>query len=214
MLTRKEVKRTTYINASANQVAARPRDRRADILLAARQVLIEHGYGLFTVRRIAQGAGLGLSHLQYHFPTKQALVRALFEDVGKEYEAKQAQLLASADQRPTARLSAWIEFLLEDAWRPDTRRFFIQLWGLLESEQGDGSLLSDFYALDIREISKLIEAANPLLDPTAVNQRAVIVAGAIEGTMLMVNARDFGESSFRRTLHATRDHLMRLALGD
>ena len=191
------------------------RDRQKDILAATRAVLTDHGYSSFTLRRVAQAAGLSLSHLQYYFPTKDEIVRALFEDVGSDYERAYVEFLARTHSGPEERLGAWIEFLLDDSWDPETRRFFIQLWGLLESE-GDtsGSLLREFYEIDIEEISRLIIAARPALSAGEVRQRATLIAGAIEGMMLVVDFHDRSSRGRRKMLVSSRDQLVAIALMD
>ena len=97
------------------------RVREKEILAATRSVLTERGYANFTLRGIAEAAGLSLSHLQYYFPTKAEIVSALFADVGNDYEQAYVAFLARIYGGPEERLSAWIEFLLDDSWDPETR---------------------------------------------------------------------------------------------
>ena len=106
---------------------------------------------------------------------------------------------------------AWIDFLLEDCWDPRTRHFFIQLWGLVESEDAyTGQLLQEFYATDISEILQLLHELSPHLDSRLLGQRATIIAGLIEGMMLMVGS----ESTMQRRarlLAETRKQIFRIA---
>ena len=191
------------------------RVREKEILAATRSVLTERGYANFTLRGIAEVAGLSLSHLQYYFPTKAEIVSALFADVGNDYEQAYVAFLARIYGGPEERLSAWIEFLLDDSWDPETRRFFIQLWGLLESEaDGSQSLLREFYEMDIEEISGLIAAARPELFPSDVRQRATLIAGAIEGMMLVVGFNEQSGRARRKMLVSSRHQLVSIALAD
>ena len=158
---------------------------------------------------------MSLSHLQYYFPTKAEVVRALFADVGNDYERAYVAFLARTYGGPEERLSAWIEFLLDDSWDPETRRFFIQLWGLLESEaDGSQSLLREFWEIDIEEISQLIAPARPALFPSDVRQRATLIAGAIEGMMLVVGFKEQSVRARRKMLVSSRDQLVSIALAD
>jgi AcrR family transcriptional regulator len=188
------------------------RAREADIIGAARAVLANEGYEQFTLRNVAERVGMRMSHLQYYFATKGELVRALLAQVAAEYEAKNRELLAQVPDTPTARFMAWIDYLLNDCWDPRTRHFFIQLWGLAESEDASsGELLRDFYATDITEIRRLLEELSPHLDEKLLEQRATIIAGVIEGMMLMVGSGPRGAAERRELLSETRKQIFRIA---
>jgi AcrR family transcriptional regulator len=186
--------------------------REAEIIAAAREVLANEGYEQFTLRNVAERVGMRISHLQYYFATKGDLVRALLAQVAAEYEQKNAEILAQVPDTPTARFMAWIDFLLQDCWDPRTRHFFIQLWGLAESEDASsGELLKEFYATDIDEIRRLLAELSPHLGDTLLTQRATIVAGIIEGMMLMVGSGPRGIEERRELLAETRKHIFRIA---
>jgi AcrR family transcriptional regulator len=57
--------------------AARTRRR---ILLAAAHELVEHGYAGASLRRVADGAGLQLGSLYFHFETKEQLMLEVLRD--------------------------------------------------------------------------------------------------------------------------------------
>jgi AcrR family transcriptional regulator len=188
------------------------RAREADIIAAAREVLANEGYEQFTLRNVAERVAMRLSHLQYYFATKGDLVRALLANVAAEYEARNREVLAQVPDTPTARFMAWIDDLLNDGWDPRTRHFFIQLWGLAESEDAlTGELLQDFYATDITEIRRLLESLSPHLDAKLLEQRATIIAGVIEGMMLMVGSGPHGATERRELLAETRKTIFRIA---
>lgn len=185
--------------------------RVADILKAAEEILIDSGYAQFTLRSIADAAGLRLSHLQYYFPTKQHLVRALIEHVASEYVNAVNRVLDSVPNTPTARFMAWVDFLINDCWTPRTRRYFIQLWGLMESEDAyTGTLLREFYDNDVREILNLLRELSPHMSETQLLQRSTIIAGLIEGMMLF--AGNESDAHDEKALRAeTRRHIFKIA---
>ena len=186
------------------------RAREADIIAAARDLLAGNGYEQFTLRNVAERVGIRMSHLQYYFATKGDLVRALLESVAADYSAQTAQVLAQVPDTPTARFMGWIDFLLQDCWDPRTRHFFIQLWGLVESEDAyTGQLLQQFYATDISEILRLLQDLSPHLDAGLLDQRAAIIAGVIEGMMLMVGSAD--ADARKALLTETRKQIFRIA---
>jgi len=206
------------MTASASAAGARRnprvkgRAREAEILAAARDLLAGNGYEQFTLRNVAERVGIRMSHLQYYFATKGDLVRGLLASVAAEYSAQTAQVLAQVPDTPTARFMAWIDFLLEDCWDPRTRHFFIQLWGLVESEDAyTGQLLQQFYATDISEILQLLHDLSPHLDSRLLGQRAAIVAGLIEGMMLMVGSESNPAEARKALLAETRKQIFRIA---
>lgn len=198
--------------ASTRSQRSKGKAREADILAAARELLTSDAQEQFTLRNVALRVGIRLSHLQYYFATKGDLVRALLKAVAAEYAVETARVLADVPDTPTARFMAWIDFLLADCWDPKTRHFFIQLWGLVEAEDAySGRLLQEFYESDIAEIRRLLHDLSPHLDEARVYQRAVIIAGIIEGMMLMVGSGPQDAEARRALQSETRRQVFRIA---
>jgi len=65
---------------------------RSTILDAAKNALVESGYASLSTRAIAQGAGVPLSQIHYHFGTKQNLVLEVLEEENQKLLERQAQL--------------------------------------------------------------------------------------------------------------------------
>jgi AcrR family transcriptional regulator len=190
----------------------RGQTREAEILAAARELLAGDIGEQFTLRNVADHVGMRLSHLQYYFATKGDLVRALLASVAADYSAKTAEVLAQVPSTPTARFMAWIDYLLLDCWDPRTRHFFIRLWGMVESEDANsGQLLQEFYATDISEIARLLEELSPHLPDDLRLRRAAIIAGIIEGMMLMVGSGPPESQARAELLAETRKQIFRIA---
>jgi AcrR family transcriptional regulator len=191
---------------------SRGKARAADILAAARELLTGEVEAPFTLRNVADHAGLRMSHLQYYFATKDDLVRGLLAKVAAEYAARRIEILASVPATPTARFMAWVDFLLLDCWDPRVRRFFIRLWGLVESVDGDaGQLLREFYATDIGEIAALLAELSPHFSRDLVERRASIIAGVIEGMMVMVGSGPANSAERKALFAETRKQIFRIA---
>lgn len=88
--------------------------RTKQAVAAARAVLMRDGVRGTTMRAVATEAGVPLGTLQYVFPSKQGLLRAVFEDIVEEI----AELL---------RISAELEAGLEHAIRVGLRNFWTEL---------------------------------------------------------------------------------------
>lgn len=88
--------------------------RTRETVAAARVVLMREGVGRTTMRAVAAEAGVPLGTLQYVFPSKQGLLKAVIEDVVEEI----AGVLRDAAETSTG---------LNDAIRHGTRNFWSQL---------------------------------------------------------------------------------------
>lgn len=68
---------------------------RTIILESAKTALVESGYSALSTRSIAQGAGVPLSQIHYHFGTKQNLVLEVLEEENRKLLARQSQMFSS-----------------------------------------------------------------------------------------------------------------------
>lgn len=83
----------------ARRTAAEAARTRDEVLAAARQLFTERGYHHVSVPEIAKAAGVTHGALYHHFTNKQALFRAVFEQV--EHELNDAVIVAALAE-PTA----------------------------------------------------------------------------------------------------------------
>ncbi|MEU4830924.1 helix-turn-helix domain-containing protein [Streptosporangium sp. NPDC023615] len=75
------------------------------ILVAARETIARHGAGA-SLEEIARHAGVGSATLHRHFPSRQALLEAVFRDRVKTLCAKASELTADLDPGPA--LVTWL----------------------------------------------------------------------------------------------------------
>jgi AcrR family transcriptional regulator len=106
---------TTTGPAPARSGTARP--MRADaqrnyqrLLDAAFSVFTEHGADDASLEEIARRAGVGIGTLYRHFPTRQALLEAVYRDQAEALRARAAGLRDSAS--PADALAAWLRALM------------------------------------------------------------------------------------------------------
>jgi AcrR family transcriptional regulator len=97
--------------------AAEPRPMRADaqrnyakLLSAASAAFSEHGADDVSLEEIARRACVGIGTLYRHFPTRQALLEAVYRDQVDVLHAKADELLASAS--PGEALAEWLRALM------------------------------------------------------------------------------------------------------
>jgi AcrR family transcriptional regulator len=195
-------------------VRQKGQDTAAKIVQAARELLMEEGSAQFSMRNVAARAGVHLANVQYYFKTREDLVRALLQETGARYRAAYDALIASAPADRLGRFEAVVDFNLKDIATWETRRYFIQLWALLTTLDGDsGNLMSDLYAIDIQQLSDCIADLVPDTDPAEVRRRASVLAALIEGLIVVRGAHSRSPAELKRLMARVRAAAMQIALG-
>jgi AcrR family transcriptional regulator len=104
--------------ADAGAPAQKPRPMRADaqrnytkLLDAASAAFGEHGADDVSLEEIARRAGVGIGTLYRHFPTRQALLEAVYRDQVELLEARAEELLNT--ESPGDALADWLRALMK-----------------------------------------------------------------------------------------------------
>jgi len=104
--------------AEASAPALKPRPMRADaqrnytrLLDAASAAFLEHGADDVSLEEIARRAGVGIGTLYRHFPTRQALLEAVYRDQVELLEARADELLKA--EPPGDALADWLRALMK-----------------------------------------------------------------------------------------------------
>lgn len=160
------------------------------IIEAARELLSEQGYTRFSLRNVAEKADITLANLQYYFPLRDDLLNALLEDVGERYIEGYQTALEGVGDDSLEQFRAVMHYNLDDVVNPETRRFFVQLWGLLSTfDDCSGEKLSELYAIDIEQLSRYIGALEPSISADEIRIRATLLAGMIEGLTVVLGSQ-------------------------
>ncbi|MEX5236346.1 TetR/AcrR family transcriptional regulator [Kocuria sp. CPCC 205236] len=115
-------------------------ERRREIVAAASECFLEHGYEGASMHRIIAATGLSAGALYNHFPSKQQLVAAA---AGAALD----RVLAAAEDEPGADPAAWVVGLLERlAADPATTRLLLITWGGAVSDPGLAALAGEHLA--------------------------------------------------------------------
>ena len=124
-------------------------DRRNQILAAALKVFAEQGFHGTRTRELAERAGVSEALVFHHFPTKEALIRAIFDQVGF-----QDRIQAIEDQLgplpPREALTALGTHLLEQL-RDSPEKFRVVFSGLVETPH----LANEFYRMFLSRLLAL-----------------------------------------------------------
>ncbi|MEM9532115.1 MAG: TetR/AcrR family transcriptional regulator [Pseudomonadota bacterium] len=177
----------TELKTRTGTATRRGGQRKAELIVAAaREVLRHKGSAGFSLRAVADAAGVRLANVQYYFPQREDLVRALFAAVADEYETLYKTALAQVSDCPRKRMEAVLRLNFSNICEPETRHFFLQLWALLDRlDADDGPLLRKFYHYDIDQLKRHIRALDPGAAESDLEIRANLLAALIEGSMVV-----------------------------
>ena len=164
---------------------AKGRTRAEDVLDAAVAVLIKHGYHNFTLRRVADEAGLRLSNLQHYFPSKDTLVQAMLDRVIDTYLTRLGRIQSSGLD-PEDQFRKIIETLFLDLNTRRTTVFFPELWSLANHNRQVAAYMERMYGRYRELLGASITRINPALDEKQVRQIALFISASIEGHTMFV----------------------------
>ncbi|NVJ21864.1 MULTISPECIES: TetR/AcrR family transcriptional regulator [Myxococcus] len=165
-------------------VHAKGHERVERILDAAMDVLVEDGYAGLSLRGVAQRAGLSLGNLQYYFPTKQDVVRALLARYLETAIRRVRERMDGGGQEPAKRLRHALDALLEDQESPRHFQLFAELWALAARDAMVAEALGVFYAGYREGVVALLRELSPDLTPARRERRAALLVAFFEGLSL------------------------------
>lgn len=164
--------------------------RLASILDAARAVFMGAGYAGFTMRKVAQRAGISIGNLSYYYRTKEDLLRDLIEHVIGGYLDIFSRVRGAAGQSPEKQLESVVEYWIEDLGNPDTTAFFPELWAMGNHDDHVAAMVDRLYARVREPLDELIPLINPACSKTDARELALFMCAAMEGlTVFLGNGK-------------------------
>ncbi|GAB3627987.1 hypothetical protein GCM10027419_28380 [Pandoraea terrae] len=157
------------------------------IVRVARKLLLEGGTLEFSQRAVALRAGISVSNLQYYFPTRLAVLRAVMEPVIDGYmdELKRA-LDSSASPRET--LDALLERALRDAKDTKNTALWAHFVSFASIDPECSRLLDDWYDALTHGIATLVRAVNPECSEADSLHVATLLIAMADGLALQFGA--------------------------
>lgn len=191
--------------------SARGETRRTAILDVARSVLVEDGLDHFVLRNIAGRVGITLGNLQYYFPTRDDLLRAV---IRAEFDRDVAIIRTTVEQsqEPGIALEGVARGLVEH-WC-DGGSIFSALTLLAYHHEGFRELNREIYETFYDELGTLIGAADPNADGAEVDARARLVASVLDGVAIQNHAEvGLDEAVCNELLERAGALVLRIACG-
>jgi len=186
----------------------------ARLVQAAHDLLETETLDKFSMRSVAERAGVSLANLQYYFPRREDLAFAMALDLDGRYRKAYEEYLLDAGDDPLERFRAVVRFQLQDILARPTRQFFIQFWALLGSlDDFEGDYLGKTYEIDIMHLTENISAMQPKTAEEEVKRRALVIAAIVEGLLVVMNTLPADDGSREKLLETAFGVAEATALG-
>lgn len=157
------------------------------IIRVAKKLLLEGGSLEFSLRAVALGAGISISNLQYYFPTRQAVLRAIMAPI---IDAYLEDLKGALDSRlsPREALDALLEKALADARNVKDSALWWHFVSLASTDPECARMFDEWYDTLTRGIAELARAVNPDLKMADSLHAASLLIAMADGLALQLGA--------------------------
>lgn len=174
----------TSAKKAKNGVHSKGKNRINDILDAAHELLINEGYHNFSMRKVADAAGIKLGNLQYYFPSKSILVSAMLDKAIQVYLDEFDEIRTHGD--PEEQFQSLIKHVINDLTRRETTSFFPELWSLCNHEEEMTVHMDQMYAKYRSTLADIITEMNSALSPKQAEKLALFISASIEGHTVFI----------------------------
>lgn len=154
--------------------------RRAQLIAEARTHLVDVGVERFSVRQVADAAGITLGNLQYYFPSRDDLLAAVMR---AEIDAD-AELIRSLQSDDPAEELAEVVAALLDRWRAGNDRVYEALVLLTRHRPDLAELTASVWSRAYDEVAAIVRRIDPRIGGTEARARAMLIVGLIDGAAL------------------------------
>ncbi len=164
------------------------RERQAEatrqlLVSVARQLFTEHGYAATSIEEIIKQAGVARGALYHHFPGKDALFRAVYDEVQAEIASRVVTVALSASE-PWHGVRAGLGAFLDACLEPEFRRIvIIDSVPVLSQDVWDGGI-------EHNELPMLRSVLTPLVETylpgVAVEPLVHVALGGLYGAALYI----------------------------
>ncbi|MFJ1864807.1 TetR/AcrR family transcriptional regulator [Streptomyces sp. NPDC088097] len=160
--------------------------RRTALLDAAERTLVEAGYGALSLRGVAEAAEVRLGHLQYYFPTRDALLEAVLDRLLRSSLDRLAEVAPGLgpDSTEPVPLEELVALLLAEQNDPRLVRVFVELWALAARDESVAKAVRTFYGHYADLVTGQIRLHLPDLPESEHRARAEVFIALLEGSAL------------------------------
>ncbi len=158
-------------------------ETRKQILDAAKRVLALEGAGGFSMRKVAKESEVGLGHVQYYFPSKAKLIRAMVDSITVRFWQHYEQRLAPI-ANPMDRFVGCAQFILNSGPEPNMVLLLREFWSMAQRDAAVSETIYFFYEACRRLAASILKEANPKLSDNEAQLLAAETVSLISGAFL------------------------------
>jgi AcrR family transcriptional regulator len=182
------------------------------ILDAAQQVLLKDGYAGFTLRRVAQSAGISPGNLTYHFPRKNVLLRALINRILADYLRQLDEMISDPEMPLEQQVEMLVHFALMDSVTEQTMRVARELWAMALHDDVIRDAADDFYDELMERVVAMLQRSYPQAEKAAIREMVHFLLLLSEGTSVLYGTRRERAVSVERMIEVATRLLTNLEL--
>ena len=164
---------------------ARGQLRAKKILETAQEKLSNEGYHSLTLRNIAKTMGISNGNVTYYFANKELLLQAIISDNLARYDEGFAREARSFPDDPKSCMRAYFGFLVDDARKKKSHRFFYQLWALSSHNAEVARQRDKVYEHFLSQVSVHLRTVCPEMKADVVIMKSFLIMSLIEGMNVM-----------------------------
>lgn len=173
----------------ARQRSEKGKNSARGILLAAEELLIDEGYHNFSLRKVATRAEQTLGSLQYYFPTKDALVKAMLDNRIHRYLVMFEQIRSGAGADPVDQFEALVAGIVRDLNNKTTTVFFPEVWSMANHDEHATEVMDAMYGSYRDVLVDVIGLINPTLSHSQLTRLAIYISASLEGHTMFIGHR-------------------------
>ncbi len=158
--------------------------RRAEILAAARDVLIRRGYDFLVMRDIAARANMTLGNLQYYFPTRESLVEAIVREEAQT-DLQDLRSFRSGEGNEVLQLRRFVKHIVRK-WRGDSGKVLATMSFLTLHQAPFRKIYTEVYSAFYEELATLLARIDPGHKPATYVRRARLITALLDGSAMQV----------------------------
>ena len=170
--------------AQKNGVYQKGKERINNILDAATALLIDSGYSNFSMRKVADSAGIKLGNLQYYFPSKNMLVSAMLDRTIQVYLDEFDEIRTHGT--PEQQFRELIQHVITDLSSKQTTQFFPELWSMSNHDKEVTAAMEQMYGRYRLIMGDIIAELNPKLNAKQVAKLALFFSASVEGHTIFI----------------------------
>ncbi|MBL4893858.1 MAG: TetR/AcrR family transcriptional regulator [Emcibacter sp.] len=174
-----------YSMKKSGKKSAKSEDRIHRIMQVTHEQILAVGLRNITLRSIARQCAIHLKTLQHYFPTKNDLLKAIYQDIIDDYLPPLTEILHLPED-PMPRFNRVLDELFRFVDDLNNQRFFIEIFSMAQNDDEWMQLLDQKFFAFYNRIGDLLAELNPDLNRKEGRKRALAMGAMMEGMMLFL----------------------------